>query len=110
MAFSIIPSDNFINELKRLAKKHNGILADIAKLSEELKANPGMGTDLGQNVYKIRLKISGTNRGKSGGARVITCVIFVSKVIYLAEIYLKNEHDTVDVKQVIQRLRDEGLV
>ena len=69
-----------------------------------------MGADLGQNVYKIRLAISGTNKGKSGGARVITCVILVQEIVYLAEIYLKNENDTVDVDRVVQRLTSAGLI
>jgi hypothetical protein len=46
-----------------------------------------MGADLGQSVYKIRLAISGTNKGKSGGARIITCVVLIKEIVYLAEIY-----------------------
>jgi len=68
-----------------------------------------MGTSLGQNMYKIRLAISGTNKGKSGGARVITYVV-VNEIVYLAEIYLKSEHDTVEPDPLVQRLKDEGLI
>ena len=110
MAVTIVPTDNFIKELKRLSKKHRGILSDIASLSAQLKENPTMGTDLGQNVYKIRLSISGTNKGKSGGARVITCVLLVRETVFLSEIYLKNENDSVDVDSVIERLRTAGLI
>jgi len=69
-----------------------------------------MGTDLGQNIYKIRLAISGTNKGKSGGARVITYVVIIDETVFLSEIYLKNEHDTVDVHMVIQRLKEDGII
>lgn len=69
-----------------------------------------MGIDLGQNLYKIRMAISETNKGKSGGARVITYVLLLEEMVYLSEIFLKNEHDTVDVDKVIQRLKDEGLI
>jgi len=31
-----------------------------------------MGTPLGNDVYKIRLAIASKNKGKSGGARVIS--------------------------------------
>ncbi len=75
MSYNIIPSPDFTKELKNIARKHRSILSDIAKLSKELKENPKTGTDLGQNIYKIRLSISGTNKGKSGGARVITYVV-----------------------------------
>ena len=69
-----------------------------------------MGTDLGQNVYKIRLSISGTNKGKSGGARVITYVVVADKTVFLAGIYLKSEFDTADVNLLIGRLKDQGLI
>jgi hypothetical protein len=65
---------------------------------------------LGQGVYKIRMAISGTNKGKSGGARIITCVVLIREVVFLSEIYLKNENDTVDVDLVIQRLKNDGLI
>ncbi len=110
MEIKVVPTDNFIKELKRLSKKHRNILSDIAELSKELKSNPRMGTDLGQNVYKVRLAISGTNKGKSGGARVITYLKIIAETVYLAEIYLKNEHDTADVDRVIHRLQKEGLI
>jgi hypothetical protein len=73
MGIIVVPTDGFTKALKHIAKKHSGILADIALLSKNLKETPTMGTDLGQNIYKIRLAISGTNKGKSGGARVIIC-------------------------------------
>ena len=69
-----------------------------------------MGTDLGQNIYKIRLSISGTNKGKSGGARIITYVVLINEVVYLSDIYLKSEHDTIDAATVIQRLKREGVI
>lgn len=72
MALKVIPTEDFVKGLKRISEKHLGIKSDIANLSAALKENPTMGTDLGQHVYKIRLAISGTNKGKSGGARVIT--------------------------------------
>ncbi|NQX56552.1 hypothetical protein HQN86_23235 [Pedobacter panaciterrae] len=72
MAFEIVLTSDFKKELKQIAKKHKGILKDLNALIEELEENPIKGTDLGQNLYKIRLAISGTNKGKSGGARIIT--------------------------------------
>ena len=46
---------------------------------------------LERNVFKIRLAITGSSKGKSGGARVITYVKINMQTIVLAEIYLKNE-------------------
>ena len=69
-----------------------------------------MGTDLGQHVYKIRLAISGTNKGKSGGARVITYVVLADNTVYLTDIYLKSEHDAIDVNRLLERLKKQGVI
>jgi mRNA-degrading endonuclease RelE of RelBE toxin-antitoxin system len=110
MAFDIVLTPYFKRDLKQIAKKHKQVLKDIGDLIDKLTENPTMGTDLGQNVYKIRLAISGTNKGKSGGARVITYVVVADKTVFLAEIYLKSEFDTADVNLLIGRLKDQGLI
>ncbi|SHN28895.1 type II toxin-antitoxin system RelE/ParE family toxin [Mucilaginibacter sp. OK098] len=110
MIYRVKTTLDFDKEFKRISKKHKGIKSDLAKLIDDLEVNPTKGTDLGQNIYKIRMSISGTNKGKSGSARVITCVVVVKEIVYLSEIYLKNEYDTVDADIVIQRLKDSGLI
>ena len=110
MAFKVVLSVGFKKELKQIAKKHRQILSDINSLIEDLSKNPIIGTDLGKNIYKIRLSITGTSKGKSGGARVITYLKIVANTVILAEIYLKSDYDTVDVDSVIERLSDEGYI
>ncbi|MBE5320275.1 type II toxin-antitoxin system RelE/ParE family toxin [Pedobacter sp. MR2016-19] len=109
MSFKIKTVPNFEREVKKIFKKHRGIKSDLLKLVNDLEVNPELGTHLGQNIYKIRLSISGTNKGKSGGARVITYVIVIDKIVYLSEIYLKSDHSTVNIQDVIQRLKDAGI-
>jgi hypothetical protein len=79
-------------------------------LIADLAINPTMGTDLGNGFYKVRMAITGTNKGKSGGARVITYLIIDKETVLLAEIYLKSEHDTADTNIIIERLKDQGLI
>jgi len=110
MSYKVKTVSSFDREAKKISRKHPSIKSDIAKLISTLEENPRLGKDLGQNIYKIRLAVSGTNKGKSGGARVITCVVVVSETVILAEIYLKNEYDTVDVDLVIKRLKLEGVI
>ncbi|GGC22343.1 hypothetical protein GCM10011386_12850 [Parapedobacter defluvii] len=83
MGFEVFFSSTFKRELKRIAKKHRQILKDINQLIDDLAEDPALGTDLGQNVYKIRLAISGTSKGKSGGARVITYIRFTNESVVL---------------------------
>ena len=110
MGILIVTTGDFVKELKRIAKKQKSVLSDIAKLSARLKENPTMGVELGHSFYKIRMPISGTKKGKSGGARVITYVILDQETVLLTEIYLKSEHDTADLSVIIQRLKDQGLI
>jgi mRNA-degrading endonuclease RelE of RelBE toxin-antitoxin system len=110
MSYKVVIASEFAKEAKRIAKKHIGIKADIVKLIAELIINPTIGTPLGHDFFKIRMPISGTNKGKSGGARVITYVIINEETVLLTEIYLKSEHDSADVNILIQRLKAQGLI
>jgi mRNA-degrading endonuclease RelE of RelBE toxin-antitoxin system len=63
----------FQKELKRLAKKFPSLKTDFSLLLRSLQENPSQGTSLGNECYKIRMAISSKGKGKSGGARIITC-------------------------------------
>lgn len=110
MSYDIVSTPDFDREVKKIAKKHKAIKADIAKLIEALELNPTMGTDLGGDFYKIRLSISNTGKGKSGGARVITYVVFVKEVVLLTGVYLKSEFDNADTSVISKQLQDLGLI
>ena len=110
MAFDVILTSGFKKELKHIAKKHRQILSDVNQLIDKLAVNPVIGDDLGKNVYKVRLAITGSSKGKSGGARVITYIKVIANTVVLAEIYLKSEYDTVDVNKVLKALIDEKYI
>jgi len=109
MSFKIIITRNFEKEAKPLAKKYPSFKKDITKLIKALKINPEEGTPLGNNLYKVRVAIESKNRGKSGGARVITHLIFENQGVYLISIYDKSEYDTSDTSLLLKILKDEGL-
>lgn len=71
MKFSVIPSDKFKREAKRLIKKYPLLKPELAELATLLSASPEAGTPLGADTYKIRIAIKSKNTGKSGGARII---------------------------------------
>ena len=96
----------FDRELKRLSKKYKSLKKDIENLKAEIKANPLLGTDLGEGYKKIRLEIASKNKGKRGGGRVITHEVLVN----VNEGDDKSEYDTVDmdiVKEIIQEYYSE---
>lgn len=83
MSFSVIPSDKFKREAKRLLKKSPSLKQELIELNDTLTIKPEAGTSLGNDTYKIRLAIKSKNKGKSGGARVITYVVKDNKEVYL---------------------------
>jgi mRNA-degrading endonuclease RelE of RelBE toxin-antitoxin system len=109
MSFDIQYSDTFKRGAKALAKKYPSLKQDLANLVIELAGNPEMGTPLGSNMYKVRMSISSKGRGKSGGARIITCVVYKREQILLAEIYDKADYSTVDEQRILKNLKAEGF-
>src|SRR5690606_41108973 len=58
------------------------------------------GTNLGKDCYKVRMAITSKGRGRSGGARVITCVRVVKTTVFLLTIYDKSESESIRDKEL----------
>ena len=107
MSFSVIPTDKFKKEAKRLIKKFPSLKTELVNLSDELENNPEIGTPLGNSSFKIRLAIKSKGKGKSGGARVITYLVTQNKEVYLLTIYDKSEFENIDdktIKSIVESL------
>jgi len=109
MSFEIRYSDTFKRGAKALSKKYPSLKQDLANFVIELAKNPEMGTPLGGNMYKVRMSITSKGRGKSGGARIITCVVYKHEQILLAEIYDKADYATVDEQTILKNLKSDGF-
>jgi hypothetical protein len=108
MNFNVIPALKFIKEIKRLVKKFPSLKTEYANLISTLSTHPTLGTSLGENCYKIRIAIASKNKGKSGGARVITFVILKDKEVYLLSVYDKTEKETItqkELKEIVKQIK-----
>jgi mRNA-degrading endonuclease RelE of RelBE toxin-antitoxin system len=103
MSFEVIPTTNFLKELKVLAKKYPKIKKDIEDLENSLKKNPQQGDPLPRGCFKVRMQITGKPAGKRGGARVITFVKVINEKIYLLSIYDKSEQSNNEELDVLLR-------
>ena len=111
MNFSVIPSDKFKREAKRLIKKFPSLKQELADLNATLEKAPKTGTALSGDTYKVRLAIKSKGKGKSGGARVITYVVTDNNEVSLLTIYDKSEFDNVDdktLRTIIESLNAEN--
>ena len=107
MNYEIVTTEDFDKEVKSLAKKYRSFPDDLEKFKKELLENPIMGDDLGSNIRKVRIAIASKNKGKRGGARIITCHVLVDVVntdIYLLTIYDKGTQKSIS-KQEIEYLK-----
>ena len=104
----IIPSSEFIRQVKRLAKKYRSLKDDLTGLQQNLLKTPFLGSDLGNGKRKIRLGITSKGGGKRGGMRIITFNVIQTSdsiTIYLITIYDKSEYQNVSDKYVDQIIK-----
>jgi mRNA-degrading endonuclease RelE of RelBE toxin-antitoxin system len=119
MKVTINITDNFKKEAKPLLKKHYSLKSDLAILQNHLSDNPQFGTPLGNDTFKIRLKITSKGKGKSGGARVITYIEseLIASVEYngiettvnLISIYDKADTDNISDKELKRLISNRKL-
>jgi mRNA-degrading endonuclease RelE of RelBE toxin-antitoxin system len=89
----VLPTEEFLDRLKRLKKKYPRIADDLQPLINELEKGQTSGDRLqGQSgvAYKVRLPNRDAQRGKSGGYRVIYYAR-TEDIFYLLTIYSKSE-------------------
>ena len=118
MNYTIVPTPSFERSFERLSKKYHSLDNDYEILVNELEKNPLMGVDLGDGstgsptVRKVRMAIAAKNKGKRGGARVITCTLLVdveNSEIYLLTIYDKGEKDNISKEEILHLKKISGL-
>ena len=109
MNYDIRYSETFERGAKILAKIYPSLKKDLAKLAIGRSKTPDIGTPLWHNMYKVRMAITSKGRGKSGGARVITCVVYKKEQVLLAEIYDKADYASVDEERILRNLKAEGF-
>lgn len=86
MNFDVIVTDDALRDIKQLKKKYASFKADFAALLASLEELPQQGEPLGKDCFKVRLAITAKQRGKSGGARVITCVKIINGQVFIIAI------------------------
>jgi hypothetical protein len=112
MNYEIVTPDSFRRKFKALSKKYRSLTGDFETLKKELLKYPEMGDDLGNNIRKVRMAIASKNKGKSGGARIITCTVLVDIAnadIYLLTIYDKSEQGSISRQEIEQLKQKNGL-
>ena len=105
MNYNVKALASFERQAKRLIKKYPSLEKEIFELIQSLKSNPTQGDVLGKNCFKIRLAIASKGKGKSGGARIISHIVFRNEIVYLVSIYDKSEIGSISPEQINELLK-----
>ncbi len=98
----------FQRKLKTLAKKYRQIKVDLQPILEQLQMGSFLGDQIpgiGSTVIKVRIKNSDSQRGKSGGYRLIYWILS-TELIILLDIYSKSDQEDVEVAEIRQIIKD----
>ncbi|WP_333311459.1 MULTISPECIES: type II toxin-antitoxin system RelE/ParE family toxin [unclassified Microcoleus] len=98
----IVFSDEFKTRLRTLIKRYRSIRTDLKPLLDELQSGNLIGDQIpgtGYTVFKVRLKNSDIQKGKSGGYRVIY-QLRGDTYILLVVIYSKSDQDDIPANQI----------
>ena len=106
MSYNIELSDNFKKEAKKLCKKYASLKPELIELFSKLEENPFLGTPLGNDIYKIRIAIASKNKGKSGGARIMSFVKITENQILLFSIFNKGDKNSISDSEIKDLLKD----
>lgn len=97
--------------LRQLAKRYRNIRVDVEALTERLLSGETPGdqiTGTGYTLYKVRLKNSDNNKGKSAGYRVVY-YLQTAKKLTLITIYSKSDQSDINnetLKNFVAHFKD----
>ncbi|PHS34547.1 MAG: addiction module toxin RelE [Sulfurovum sp.] len=90
----ILYSTAFKKSAKKLAKRYKNFKKDFQLFLNSLEDTPKQGVELSKGLYKVRIKNSDNNKGKSAGYRIITYSV-IEDEIFLVDIYTKSEMENI---------------
>ena len=113
MKYNLKVLKTFEKAAKPLQKKYPSFKDDLLAFFEEIELNPACGVSLGGGIRKIRVAIASKNKGKRGGARIISYDVIVDVTetdIFLLTIYDKENTETITKEEIMFLLKKNGLL
>lgn len=99
----------FIAAFNRLKKKYRNIDRDIQPLLDEIKSGSTPGDRIpgtGYTLFKVRLRNTDAQRGKSGGYRIIY-YLQTAEQAFMVTVYSKTEREDISIdelRRIVERL------
>jgi len=112
MSCDIYTTTEFERSLKKLSKRYASMKEDYIRFLSELKVNPLMGTEIKYGLRKVRMAITSKQKGKRGGARVITHTVIYNTTdadVTLLQMYDKSDRANITDNELKALLKNNGL-
>jgi mRNA-degrading endonuclease RelE of RelBE toxin-antitoxin system len=104
----VIALPTFTQNIRRLKKKYRSILQDLEPTIEQLQSGEIIGDQVpgtGYPIFKVRVKNSDAQRGKSGGYRILYYLKTSTRILLLT-LYSKSEQDDIAAEDLITIIKD----
>lgn len=108
MSIKLVFADRFKRDIRRLSKRYRSIRIDLQPLIAKLETGELPGdqvSDIDYIVFKVRVKNSNIQKGKSSGYRVIY-YLQTSDQIILITVYSKSDQSNIDASEVREIISD----
>lgn len=113
MNIEIRTSVYFDREFRKLSKRYKSLANDFRLFIKELQSENVHGKEVIKGLFKYRMAITSKNKGKSGGARIISNEILLSvdeKTIVLLAIYDKSDRSNIPNSIIKELQKQAGLI
>jgi hypothetical protein len=109
--YIVVEQDLYKKAVKKLAKNYRSIELDVEDFLKSIITKNDLGIELKSNVFKVRIKNSDKNKGKSAGYRLISYLAIVENELHLLYIYDKSSLVNVTEKEIdafiAKQMKDE---
>jgi len=100
MKLQIVEKTLYKKSLKKLSKHYKNIEKDVDIFLNSINSKEDLGIELKSNVFKVRIKNSDKNKGKSAGYRLISYLVIVENQLQLLYIYDKSKIENLTESEI----------
>ncbi len=100
MKLRVIEQELYRKAHKKLSKQYRHLQKDIDNFLNSIDSKEDLGIELKSNVFKVRVKNSDKNKGKSAGYRLISYLAIIDNELHLLYIYDKSKLENLTEKEI----------
>ena len=112
--YKIVPTPKFQSDVKHYKKRFKNVTKDLDTIIGKLAIGELIGDnvpkvkikDVNEEIKKVRVINTDSNKGKSNGYRLIYYVVKNDGTIYLLTVYYKKDKENITSEEIIQLIKE----